>query len=70
MAPPLHRDAGAGGGARFSTKRLVTTQFLAAKAAPLVNEEADVVILPDGCAYVKGGAVLDEKLLARYGDKL
>ena len=55
---------------RFVTKELLVTESLAEAAVPLLDERADIVILPDGCAYVKDDAELSESLLKRYGGKL
>lgn len=55
---------------RFVTKRLLVTESLAEAAVPLFDEKADIVILPDGCAYVDDDAELNGTLLKRYGGKL
>lgn len=54
----------------FTTKKLLVAESLCEKALPLFNEEAEIVVLPDGCVYVNDDAVLDEDLLRRHGDKL
>ena len=55
---------------RFSTKALLVSESLAEAAVPLFNEEAEITVLPDGCAFAEGGAVLDDTLLRHCGDKL
>lgn len=55
---------------RFVTKRLLATESLAEAAVPLFDEKTDIVILPDGCAYVNDDAVLNGTLIKRYGGKL
>lgn len=55
---------------RFVTKKLLVSESLAESAVPLFNEKTDIVILPDGCAYVDGDAELNATLLNRYGEKL
>ena len=55
---------------RFVTKRLLVSESLTEAAVPLFDEKADIVILPDGCAYVDDDAELNETLLRRYGGKL
>ena len=55
---------------RFVTKRLLVSESLAEAAVPLFDEKADIVILPDGCAYVDDDVELNESLLKRYGGKL
>ena len=56
--------------ARFSTGKLLVSEALVEAAVPLFDETADIVVLPDGCAYVDDDAVLDEDLVKRYGGKL
>ena len=56
--------------ARFSTAKLLVSEALVEAAVPLFDETADIVILPDGCAYVDDDAMLDENLVKRYGGKL
>lgn len=55
---------------QFVTKKLLIAEGLAEAALPLFDEQAEVLILPDGCAFVNGGSTLDEALLRRYGGKL
>ena len=55
---------------RFSTKALFVSEGNAEATVPLFNEEAEITVLPDGCAFAEGGAVLDETLLRRCGEKL
>lgn len=55
---------------RFVTKRLLVSESLAEAAVPLFDERADIQVLPDGCAYVDGGAELNEALFKQYGGKL
>lgn len=56
--------------ARFSTAKLLVSEALVEAAVPLFDETADIVVLPDGCAYVDDDTVLDENLVKRYGGKL
>ena len=55
---------------RFKTKQLLVTESQAELAVPLFDEKADIVILPDGCAYINDNAELNENLIKRYGGKL
>ena len=55
---------------RFVTKELLVSESYAEAAVAMVDERADITILPDGCAYVDDDAVLDEDLVKRYGGKL
>lgn len=55
---------------RFTTRTLLVSESLAEAAVPLFDEKTDIVILPDGCAYVDDDAELNEALFKRYGGKL
>lgn len=55
---------------RFSTPRLLVAEGLAEAAVPLFDEEAEITVLPDGCAFLNDDASLDEALLRRTGGKL
>lgn len=63
-------DALAAKGVSFITKKLMVAESLCGKAVPLFDEETEIIVLPDGCAYVNDDALLDRNLLDRYGDKL
>lgn len=55
---------------RFTTRTLLVAESLAEVAVPLFSDRTDIVVLPDGCAYVNDDAELDEVLVKRYGGKL
>lgn len=55
---------------RFVTRKLLVSESLAEAAVPLFDEKTDIVILPDGCAYVDDDAELNGALLKRYGGNL
>lgn len=55
---------------RFVTRTLLVSESLAEAAVPLFDEKTDIVVLPDGCAYVNDDAELNEALVKRYGGKL
>ncbi len=57
-------------GVRFLTKTAVLTESLAESALPLFDKSTEIHIVPDGCAYVGGDAMLNEALLKRYGTKM
>lgn len=57
-------------GVRFRTRTALLARSLAAEAAPLFDDTTELVILPDGCAFVNDDAALDRALLRRYGGKL
>lgn len=70
LAPDIDFGKLAEKNVRFVTKRLLVTESLAEAAVPLFDEKADIVILPDGCAYVDDDAELNGTLIKRYGGKL
>ncbi|MBD5160653.1 MAG: hypothetical protein HDT14_01235 [Oscillibacter sp.] len=55
---------------RFATRTLIVSESNAEAAVPLFDDKADIVVLPDGCAYVDDDAQLNEALLKRCGGKL
>lgn len=55
---------------RFETEELLVCESQAEAAAALVNEQAEITIVPDGCAYVDDDAELNEALYIRFGGKL
>ena len=55
---------------RFSTPQLLVAEGLTEAAVPLFDEQTDIQVLPDGCAFVDDDAVLDAALLQRYGGRL
>ena len=63
-------DALAAKGVTFVTRKLLVAQSLCEKAVPRFDAETEIIVLPDGCAYVGDDATLDENLLRRYGGKL
>lgn len=70
LAPDIDFGRLAEKNVRFVTRQLMVAESLAEAAVPLFDERADILILPDGCAFVNGSATLDEALLRRYGGKL
>ena len=57
-------------GVRFLTKTAILAESLAEAAVPMFDDSTEIIIVPDGCAYVDGGAVLNEALLKKCGTKL
>lgn len=70
LAPDVDFDKLVAKNVRFAAGTLLVSESQAEAAAPLFDEETEIVILPDGCAYVDGKAALDESLVKRYGGKL
>ena len=70
LSPDINFDKLAEKNVRFATRKLLVSESLAEAAVPFFDEDVDIVVLPDGCAYVNDDAELDEALLKRYGGKL
>lgn len=70
LSPDIHFEKLTEKNVRFSTKKLLVSEALAEAAVPLFDETADIVVLPDGCAFVNDDAELDDALVKRYGGKL
>ena len=70
LAPDINFEKLTEKNVRFATKVLVVSEAHAEAAVPLFDDKADIVVLPDGCAYVDDGAELNEALLKRHGGKL
>lgn len=70
LAPDIAFEKLAEKNVRFATRQLLVSESLAEAAVPLFDEKTDIVVLPDGCAYVNDDAELNEALVKRYGGKL
>jgi len=57
-------------GARFLTKKAVIAEALLEEALPLFDDEAEIIIIPEGLAYVKGSQELKEDLIRMHGARL
>lgn len=57
-------------GARFLTKKAVIAEALLEEALPLFEDEAEIVIIPEGLSYVKGSQELKEDLIRVHGTRL
>lgn len=66
----LDVDALAAKGARFAAPKAVLDERLAEKLAPLFAEDTELVILPEGAAFVDDDLKLTPATLRRYGKKL
>ena len=66
----LDVDALAAKGARFAAPKAVIAEQLAEKLAPLFAEDTELVILPEGAAFVDDDLKLTPAALRRYGSKL
>lgn len=66
----LDADALAAKGARFAAPKAVLDERLAEKLVPLFAEDTELVILPEGAAFVDDDLKLTPAALRRYGKKL
>ena len=66
----LDVDVLAAKGARFAAPKAVLDERLAEKLAPLFAEDSELVILPEGAAFVDDDLKLTPAALCRYGKKL
>ena len=55
---------------RFDTPKLIVTENYVEEAISMFPEDVELLVLPEGCAYVADDAELNEGLLRRYGTKL
>ena len=60
----------AGKGARFQSKKAVIAEELLQDALPLINEDAEIVIVPEGFTYLMGDQQLTQQLLRVHGTSL
>lgn len=57
-------------GVQFLTKTAFIAEPLLESALPLFGDEVDVIVIPEGCAFVNDDVTLDDNLLRQYGNKL
>ena len=70
VAPDIDFAALAAKNVRFETRELIVCESQAEAAVALVDERAEITIVPDGCAYVGDSLELDEGDVKRYGTKM
>lgn len=68
--PKLDAEALAAKGARFAAPKAILTESNAETLAPLFTEETELVILPDGTAFLDDDLELSAGTLRRYGTRL
>ncbi|MBO4797342.1 MAG: hypothetical protein J5494_00985 [Candidatus Methanomethylophilaceae archaeon] len=57
-------------GIRFAAKRIVIAESLVAPLIPLLDEETEIVRVPDGTKLIDGDVDLKPKTIRKYGTKL
>lgn len=68
--PQLDPEALKAKGATFHAKEVILAQSKVEALIDIINEEAQIVIVPDGTAVVTDDVTLDEDALRRYGKQL
>ena len=70
VSPDISPAALAEKGVRFYSEKAVVAESLAEGIVPLINENCDIVIVPDKTAFVSGNLTLDNSAVMRYGTEL
>ena len=68
--PELDADTLKAKGVTFSTKEAIISQSKVESLIDMIDERADIIIVPDGVAVVLDDITLDEDTLRRYGKQL
>lgn len=66
----LDADALKAKGMTFSTKEAIISQSKVESLIDIIDERAEIIIVPDGTAVVLDDITLDEDTLRRYGKQL
>lgn len=57
-------------GARFSTQEVIVAEGLVESVLPLLDEQAQILIVPDGTSVIRDDVTLNAATVKRYGTKL
>ena len=57
-------------GVQFASRLAIVAESLAEAVTPLLTEDTDILIVPDGTKFANGYAVLDKRFLKKHGAKL
>ena len=68
--PELDADKLKAKGVTFSTKEVIISQSKVESLIDMIDERAEIIIVPDGTAVVLDDITLDEDTLRRYGKQL
>ena len=68
--PELDADALKDKGVTFSTREVIISQSKVEALIDLIDEKAEIVIVPDGTSVVRDDIILNEDALRRYGKQL
>ena len=68
--PELDADTLKAKGVTFSTREVIISQSKVEALIDLIDEKAEIVIVPDGTSVVRDDIILNEDALRRYGKQL
>lgn len=68
--PELDADKLKAKGVSFSTKEAIITESKVESLIDMIDERAEIIIVPDGTVVVMDDITLDEETLRRYGNQL
>lgn len=57
-------------GVRFASRLALIAESLAEAVTPLLTEDTEILVVPDGTKFANGYAVLDKRFLKKHGTKL
>ena len=57
-------------GVRFASRLAILAESLAEAVTPLLTEDTEILIVPDGTKFANGYAVMDKRFLKKHGTKL
>ena len=57
-------------GVQFASRLALIAESLAEAVVPLLTEDTDILVVPDGTKFANGYAVLDKRFLKKYGTRL
>lgn len=55
---------------QFLTPELLTTEGMVKEIIPLLSDDTELIVVPDGCVFLNGDVRLDEALIHKSGTKL
>lgn len=55
---------------RFKTEKLIIAEEMLEKAISIFNDDLELVVIPEGYAYLEGTVSMDEKTVKKYGSRL
>lgn len=57
-------------GVRFASRLALIMESLAEAVTPLLTEDTDILVVPDGTKFANGYAIMDRRFLKKHGTKL